>query len=103
MEKELFDDLVQSLQEAKEIKQGSAKPSRKFTIHTPDAKKVREKVGLSQRDFAELVGVSIDTIQNWEQRRRNPSGPAAALLRIVDSAPDIAYKAIKTHGERVSR
>ncbi|MBU2753448.1 helix-turn-helix domain-containing protein [Acidithiobacillus sp. CV18-2] len=75
MDETLFNDLVQSLKEAKGIARGDAKPSRQLHITTPDAKAVREKLGLSQREFADLMGVSIDTLQNWEQHRRNPSGP----------------------------
>ncbi len=58
------------------------------------AKSVRERVGLSQGDFARLIGVSVKTLQNWEQNRRQPTGPAAALLKIVATAPDVALKAL---------
>ena len=47
----------------------------------------REKIGLSQSEFAQLMRVSVKTLQNWEQNRRNPSGPAAALLKMVIAAP----------------
>lgn len=83
MEQALFDDLVQSLKEAKAIARGEAPASRRIKVTTPDAKAVREQIGLSQSEFAQLMQVSIKTQQNWEQHRRNPSGPAAALLKIV--------------------
>ena len=94
MEKTLFDDLVQSLKEAKEISKGKAAPSRRFEIAPPDVKAVREKTGLSQSEFAQLMRVSIKTLQNWEQQRRNPTGPAAALLKIVLNAPEVALKSL---------
>lgn len=94
MEKTLFDDLVQSLKEAKDISKGKGKASRRFELTPPDVKAVREQIGLSQSEFARLMRVSVKTLQNWEQHRRNPTGPAAALLKIVLTAPDVALKAL---------
>ena len=94
MDKRLFDDLVQSLKEAKAISKGKAKASRRFEGALPDVKAVREQIGLSQSEFAQLMRVSIKTLQNWEQHRRNPTGPAAALLQIVSAAPDVALKSL---------
>jgi putative transcriptional regulator len=94
MDKMLFEDLLQSLKEAQAIAKGEAKASRRFEIAPPDVKAVREKIGLTQNEFAKLMRVSIRTLQNWEQQRRTPSGPAAALLKIVSTAPDIAIKSL---------
>src|SRR4051794_13920460 len=94
MDKDLFDELVQSLKEAKAIAKGEAPASRRFELTPPDAKAVREQIGLSQSEFARLMQVSVKTLQNWEQHRRNPTGPAAALLKIVSSAPDVAMKTL---------
>jgi DNA-binding transcriptional regulator YiaG len=94
MEKTLFDDLLQSLKEAKAISKGEAKASRRFEVLPTDVKAVREQIGLSQSEFARLMRVSIKTLQNWEQHRRNPTGPAAALLKIVSIAPDMALKSL---------
>lgn len=55
---------------------------------TVDVMKVRKKTGLSQTDFAVLMNVSVRTLQNWEQHRRAPTGPAASLLRLVNQAPE---------------
>jgi DNA-binding transcriptional regulator YiaG len=52
---------------------------------------VREQTGLSQGDFAKLMRVSVKTLQNWEQHRRNPT-----VLRIVSTAPEVALKSL--HG-----
>ena len=94
MEQALFDDLAQSLKEAKAIAQGQAPASRRYTVEPTDVKAVREQIGLSQSEFARLMRVSVKTLQNWEQRRRNPTGPAAALLKIVLTEPDMALKAL---------
>lgn len=94
MEKALFDDLVQSLKEAKAIARGEATASRRTEVKPLDVKAVREQIGLSQSEFARLMRVSVKTLQNWEQHRRNPTGPAAALLKIVLTAPDVALKAL---------
>lgn len=94
MENVLFDDLLQSLKEAKAISKGKAEASRRFQMTPTDVKAVREQIGLSQSEFAKLMRVSIKTLQNWEQHRRSPTGPAAALLKIVSTAPDIALKSL---------
>ncbi|AEK63062.1 NadS family protein [Collimonas fungivorans] len=94
MENVLFDDLLQSLKEAKAISEGKAEASRRFQMSPTDVKAVREQIGLSQSEFAKLMRVSIKTLQNWEQHRRSPTGPAAALLKIVSTAPDIALKSL---------
>ena len=94
MEKELFDDLLQSLKEAKAISKGTAKASRRTVVAMTDVKAVRENVGLTQSEFAKLMRVSIKTLQNWEQKRRQPTGPASALLTIVSAAPEVALKSL---------
>ncbi len=94
MEQALFDDLVHSLKEAKAIARGEAPASRRIKVTPPDVKAVREQIGLSQSEFARLMQISIKTLQNWEQYRRNPTGPAAALFKIVQTAPDVALKTL---------
>jgi putative transcriptional regulator len=58
------------------------------------ARRVRRKVGLSQVAFARRIGVPVDTVRNWEQGKRAPQGPARALLRIIDRAPEAALRAL---------
>lgn len=94
MDKEMFAQLVQSLKEASAIANGRAKPSRSYELKRPNVKQIREQTGLSQVEFAKLIRVSPRTLQNWEQTRRAPTGPAAALLTIVARAPDVAIKAL---------
>ena len=95
MDKDLFDDLAASLKEAASIAKGRAFPSRSFKVSGPDVKSVREQTGLSQNEFALLLRVSVKTLQNWEQNRRQPTGPAAALIRIFEKSPEVAIQALQ--------
>lgn len=97
MEASLFDELVTSLKEAKAIVQGEVIPARRFELKRIDVKAIREKTGLSQSQFAQLIQISTKTLQNWEQKRRLPTGPAAALLKIVSINPDLAIHTLKTY------
>lgn len=60
------------------------------------AKGVRERIGLSQQEFSNRIEVSLETIRNWEQGKRSPTGAAKALLKILDRAPEIALLALST-------
>ncbi len=75
------------LQAVRDIKAGRG---RRFTLELPeDVRAIRARVGLSQSAFAALLGVSVRTLQDWEQGRRKPRGPALALLRIVAKHPEV--------------
>jgi putative transcriptional regulator len=63
-------------------------------IAEPDVKAIREAANVSQNDFARMIGVNLRTLQNWEQLRSRPTGPARALLKIVASNPKSAIKAL---------
>jgi putative transcriptional regulator len=90
MKKELFEELKQSLREANQIKRGELKPGRVFQVDPQSAVvRVRGKLGLSQSKFASLLGISQDTLQNWEQGRREPTGPAKVLLKIASRHPRV--------------
>ena len=91
-----FKLLCESIKEAGEIKRGERKPSRVFIAEDPDPLAIRERLGLSQSRFASIIGVSVRTIQNWEQGRRKPEGPAKALLRVVDRDPEAVLHALHT-------
>ena len=58
-------------------------------VRLPAAAEARAKTGLSQQDFADLLGVSARTLQDWEQGRREPTGAAKTLLRVAASHPKI--------------
>lgn len=72
----------------KGIKAIKAGEGRRYEIEEPDVKAIREQVGLSQSAFAALIGVSVRTLQDWEQGRRKPTGPARSLLRIAKKHPE---------------
>src|SRR5581483_4125925 len=55
------------------------------------ARNVRGQTGLTQTAFAERIGVPVETVRNWEQGKRSPRGPARALLRLIEQAPDAAF------------
>ena len=92
MNQELFKELLSSVREGGEILRGQKAPSRRFVIDASGVKTIRERTQLSQGDFASFIGVSVKTLQNWEQNRRKPTGPAAALLRIISEEPRLARK-----------
>jgi putative transcriptional regulator len=94
MKKEHFEKLVASIKEAGEIKAGRKAPSRIYEINPPEIKNVREKLNVSQNEFALMIGVSVRTLQNWEQGRRKPEGPAKALLRIASKNPSAVLDAL---------
>lgn len=94
MKRRMFDQLLQSVKEGGAILRSENKTARRFTVGSPEVKAVREKTSLSQSEFARLIGVSVKTLQNWEQDRRRPTGPAVALLRIIGQEPKLAIEAI---------
>ena len=95
MKKEMFNELTQSIREAGKIRKGQKKASRVFKYKPVDIKKIRNKVNASQAEMAHMIGVSVRTLQNWEQGRRKPRGPARALLKVFDKNPKDVLKALK--------
>jgi putative transcriptional regulator len=94
MDQKEFNLLLNSVKQAGSIKRGKMKPSRKFSYSVPDVKAIRGKLRISQNEFAHLIGVSANTIQNWEQGRRKPEGPAITLLRITEKNPKAVLEAL---------
>lgn len=94
MNDEDFELLCESIRQAGDIKRGKRKASRTFKVEDPYPKAIRERLGLSQSRFAAIIGVSVRTLQNWEQGRREPEGPAKALLRVVDREPQAVLSAL---------
>ena len=93
MRKELFEELLQSVKEMKAIEAGRLKPSRvtharDLLESVPDVTALRAQFKLSQAKFAALLGISVNTLQNWEQGRRAPEGPARVLLRVAATHPE---------------
>ena len=92
MKNEHFNELIASIKEAGKIQRGETESSRIHDFPEPDIKAIRESIGFSQSKFATLIGVSIRTLQNWEQGHRHPTGPAKILLRLVQADPDSVVK-----------
>ena len=88
MDKQHFDQLVKGVHEMKRHMAGKPVRGAKTTeLLVPDVRTVREAAHISQSQFAKLIGVNLRTLQNWEQQRTQPTGPARALLKIVASNP----------------
>jgi putative transcriptional regulator len=94
MRKKDFEKLTASVKQAGKIKHGTLKPSRLFVFKPADIKAIREKLGKSQSEFALMIGVSVSTLQNWEQGRRQPEGPARALLKVAAENPEAVVEAL---------
>ena len=82
-----FEQLVTSVKQAGRIKRGELEPARKFEVKAENVKAIRAKLNKSQSEFALMIGVSVSTLQNWEQGRRQPEGPARALLKVASENP----------------
>ena len=96
MRKKDFDDLVTSIRQAGKIRRGETKPSRVMELAPLDVKAIRHRLRKSQAEFARMIGVSVSTLQNWEQGRRRPEGPARALLRVATDNPNAVAAALGT-------
>ena len=89
-----FDKLAESIKQAGKIRRGEMKASRIFQLGPADIKGIRLRLKKSQSEFAIMIGVSVSTLQNWEQGRRSPEGPARALLKIAAEKPDAVIEAL---------
>ena len=114
MDKPIFNVLKESLKEAAAMSKGEAEAALRIVYTDEEVKSIREGRGqevkaarmaqevrairerleLSQTAFARLMQVNVRTLQNWEQGHRHPTGPAAALLKLVDGAPEVALKVL---------
>ena len=87
--RDISQEILDGIREVKAFKAGQG------NLHTHTLKEpaspqvIRAKLKLSQSAFAGLMGVSLRTVQDWEQGRRKPSGPAEALLRIAEQKPEV--------------
>jgi len=95
MKDELFAELVESVREGGAILKGKTAPSRSFEMEVPEVSRIREAYDLSQAEFAALLGISVDTLQNWEQGRRTPAGPARILLQVVAKHPEAVWDVVR--------
>ena len=89
-----FNNLAQSIRQAGKIRRGTLRPGRVRNITPADVRAIRNNLGKSQSEFALMIGVSVATLQNWEQGRRKPEGPAQALLKIAEKNPRAVAEAL---------
>jgi len=88
--------IVDSMKEALSISRGEM-PDDPYRIHIPsqvDVKAIRQNLGLSQSSFAARFGLSIHTLRNWEQGKRQPDPAARAYLKVIENAPDKVCEAL---------
>ncbi|TBR44188.1 helix-turn-helix domain-containing protein [Marinomonas agarivorans] len=95
----MFDELLASVEQADHFikNEGMVNKSQvgRITEFAPlEVKVIRAKTGLSQQGFASVLGVSKRTLENWEQGRRQPTGPARVLLKIMDTDAEYVLKAL---------
>ena len=100
MKDEAVQELLASVREGGAILRGEKKPARAFEVPEPDVAELRGRLGLSQSKFAALIGISVRTLQEWEQGRRHPRGPARVLLRIASVNPKAIVEAVHPDAAR---
>jgi putative transcriptional regulator len=89
--------IIESAEQALAFSKGKAPKASAFRVHVParlDVRALRRRVGMTQSAFAACFGVELRTIQDWEQGRRAPSGPARAFLAVIAREPDAVRRAL---------
>jgi putative transcriptional regulator len=96
MKSRLADDLRASLDELRDFVAGkkTAAVVHRVTPSQSDAREARHKLGLSQREFASLVGAAVGTVRKWELGTRRPSGAARTLIEVIKTEPKAVRRAI---------
>lgn len=95
-----FQRLITSVKQAGRIKRGEEEPAQKFEVKAEDVKAIRANLRMSQAEFSLMIGVSVATLQNWEQGRRQPEGPARALLKVASMNPEAVAAALNPRASR---
>jgi putative transcriptional regulator len=88
MDAEMFNELLESVRQGKDILKGERSASRRFYVNEINVPQLRSRFELTQNKFAKLLGISVSTLRNWEQGRRKPQGAARVLLQIADLHPE---------------
>lgn len=103
MKEEVFQELLKSVREGGKIMNGLSNPSRVFRYSEPKVSTLRKRYGLTQPKFAAMMGISVNTLRNWEQGRRVPKGPARILLNVVLKHPEAILDTVHTaHPKRAA-
>jgi putative transcriptional regulator len=92
-----FNDIMAGLEDALAYAKGDSGRGRETVVEIPvvDVRAARQRLGLTQPDFAKAFGVSVATIRNWEQRRRQPKGAARVLLTVIERNPAAIMDALR--------
>ena len=97
----LGDNIIQGLKEAVKYKRGELSQADCVKIyHYPsvpdevDVKAIRSKLGLTQEEFSQF-GFSVRTVQNWESRKRTPTGAARVLLKVIEHHPEVVWDTLR--------
>lgn len=88
-ERDIGLEILEGVREIKAFKAGQGELQSRELSEPSLPSEIRRRLGLSQAAFAGLMGVSLRTVQDWEQGRREPSGPAKSLLRIAEQHPSV--------------
>ena len=83
------------MREGGAILRGDQPAPRTFTIQPLEIKDIRDGFGLTQEEFAALLGISVRTLRNWEQGRRVPEGPARVLLKVAVKHPEAVLEVVQ--------
>ena len=95
MKESAFNELLQGVRDAGSYLRGNRKTAARIDRISPDSiAGVRAKLGLSQTQFARAIGISLDTLQNWEQGRRHPTGPAKVLIKVAARHPEAILESV---------
>jgi putative transcriptional regulator len=95
-----FDELMVNVRQATTRAGHARRATRPDEINALTVKRLRGWTRLSQPEFARLLGVELGTLRNWEQGRREPTGPARALLRAICNDPEHVLRALRASGPR---
>jgi putative transcriptional regulator len=93
MNDELFNELKESIRQGGAFLRGEEKAAGVLFAEEPDPRTIRAQMGLTQEEFASVLCISVKTLRNWEQGRREPSGPAMRLLQIAAKHPEVLLDA----------
>jgi putative transcriptional regulator len=97
MSRRIADGILRGLNEALAFANGTADESQ-YVVHIPaeiDVRAIRDRLGMTQQEFAIRFGFSVNTVRHWEQGRRVPEGPTRAYLMVIDREPQAVQKALR--------
>jgi len=94
-----FKSISKGLMEAAEYSKGKTKGAREFKAGHIDVRKLRDKIEMSQPQFAASFGISLGTLRHWERGDRYPQGPALVLLNLLSKDPDTVLRVLHGQGK----